>query len=78
MAKVKVHELAKELNIKSKDIIEALKGSNYEVKSANSSLDDDGIAVVHKKFKANAKNQGEVKAVIKNDAKADERPKKAL
>ncbi|WP_034226110.1 translation initiation factor IF-2 [Lachnobacterium bovis] len=69
MAKIKVHELAKELNIKSKDIIEALKGSDYEVKSANSSLEDDGIVEVKKKFKANAnKSHGEVKA--------DERPKK--
>ncbi|SFG56585.1 translation initiation factor IF-2 [Lachnospiraceae bacterium C7] len=50
MAKMKVHELAKELNIKSKDIIEASKDTSYEVKSANSALDDNAIAEVRKKF----------------------------
>ena len=34
MAKMRVHELAKELNIKSQDIIELLSTTDYAVKSA--------------------------------------------
>ena len=34
MAKMRVHELAKELNIKSQDIIDALSTPEYAVKSA--------------------------------------------
>ncbi|MBQ8625715.1 MAG: translation initiation factor IF-2 N-terminal domain-containing protein, partial [Agathobacter sp.] len=34
MAKMRVHELAKELDIESKSIVEFLKGTEYEVKTA--------------------------------------------
>ena len=40
MAKMKVHELAKELEIESKVIVEFLKGTEYEVKAAQSSVED--------------------------------------
>ena len=40
MAKMRVHELAKELEIKSQEIIEALGGTAYEVKSASSNIED--------------------------------------
>ena len=41
MAKMRVHELAKELNIKSQDIIETLSGTDYAVKSASSGIEDE-------------------------------------
>ena len=70
MAKMRVHELAKELNIESKDVITALSGSEFEVKSAQSGIEDAAQEIVRKKFAkaAPAKND-----VAKSDApKADE------
>ena len=52
MAKMKVHELAKELNIQSKDIITLLQGKGIEVKAAQSSIEDDAIAIVKKTYGA--------------------------
>ena len=46
MAKMRVHELAKELNIKSQDIIETLSGTDYAVKSASSGIEDEAQKVV--------------------------------
>ena len=50
MAKMRVHELAKELNIKSQEIIDALSTTEYAVKSASSGLEDDAQKVVRSKF----------------------------
>ena len=56
MAKMRVHELAKELEIKSQDVIDVLKGTQFEVKSANSGLEEEAIAMVKQsKGKASAK-----------------------
>ena len=74
MAKMRVHELAKELDIESKNIVEFLKGTEHEVKSAQSGIEDAAQDMVRKNFgkkveapKAEApKAEGEVK----------ERPKK--
>ena len=52
MAKIKVHELAKELDIKSKDIIGFLQEKGVEVKAAQSSVEDDAVEWVRKKFGA--------------------------
>ena len=46
MAKMRVHELAKELNIKSQDIIELLSTTDYAVKSASSGIEDAAQAAV--------------------------------
>ena len=50
MAKMKVHELAKELDIQSKDVITFLGEKGIEVKAAQSSIEDDAIEMVKKKF----------------------------
>ncbi|MGN0155833.1 MAG: translation initiation factor IF-2, partial [Lachnospiraceae bacterium] len=50
MAKIKVHELAKELEIQSKEVIAFLQEKGYEVKAAQSSIEDDAIALVKEKF----------------------------
>ncbi len=50
MAKIRIHEIAKELKIQSKDVIEFLKEKNIFGKVANSSIEDDVIAMVRNKF----------------------------
>ena len=49
MSKMRVHELAKELDIKSSDIIEVLGEKGIDVK-AQSSIDEASIELVKKKF----------------------------
>ena len=51
MAKMRVHELAKELEIKSQEIIESLSGTEYEIKSASSNIDDAAQEIIRKKYK---------------------------
>ncbi|MBQ2902005.1 MAG: translation initiation factor IF-2 [Agathobacter sp.] len=50
MAKMRVHELAKELEIESKSIVEFLKGTEYEVKSVQSGVEDAAQDMVRKNF----------------------------
>ena len=50
MAKMRVHELAKELDIKSADIVKALGEKGIDVKAA-SSIDDDNIEFVKTNYK---------------------------
>ena len=50
MAKMRVHELAKEIDKTSKDIITCLERAGVEGKTASSSLEDDQIAVIKKQF----------------------------
>ncbi len=41
MAKMRVHELAKELNIDSKEVMTILKGTEYEVKTSSNSIEEE-------------------------------------
>ncbi len=50
MAKMRVHELAKELNIESKIIVEYLGTTEYAVKTAASGIDEAAQDMVRKKF----------------------------
>jgi len=50
MAKMKVHELAKELEIQSKDVLTFLQEKGFEVKAAQSSIEDEQIALVKGRF----------------------------
>ena len=64
MSKMRVHELAKELDIKSSDIIETLEKKGVEVK-AQSSIDEENIKYIKDKFggkKENAEEKTEEKA----------------
>ncbi len=72
MAKMRVHELAKELNIKSQEIIDALSTTEYAVKSASSGLEDDAQKVVRSKF---IKKDDAPKAAPKAEEKAASAPK---
>ena len=61
MSKMRVHELAKELDIKSSDIIEVLGEKGIDVK-AQSSIDEASIEIVKKKFpSAKSENKKEEK-----------------
>ncbi|MFR3365941.1 MAG: translation initiation factor IF-2 N-terminal domain-containing protein [Gallintestinimicrobium sp.] len=60
MAKIKVHELAKELEIKSKDVITFLQEKGVDVKAAQSSIEGDAVEWVKKKFAA--ANKGAVRS----------------
>ena len=79
MAKQKIHELAKELNKPSKDIVDYLVKNGVEVKSHMSSIEDAQIDMVKKAFgskqeaqKAEAPKTEEPKA----EAQKEEAPKK--
>ena len=78
MAKMRVHELAKELNIKSQDVIDTLNGTQFAVKNVQSGLEDEAQKIVLKKYtKAEEKKETDKKEEPKkDDAKAADRPKK--
>lgn len=52
MSRIRVYEIAKKLNVTSKDVINQLKSNGIEVHSHMSSLDDQGVALVTKHFQA--------------------------
>ena len=54
MAKMKVFKLAEELGLQSKEIIAFLQGKGYEVKVAQSSIEDEAIGETRKHFGAKA------------------------
>ena len=83
MAKIKVHELAKELGINSKDIIETLTNTEYAVKAAQSNVEEEAQDIVRKKFRkasepvAEASKAEPVKEKPKAEAATEEaKPKK--
>ncbi|MCH5250636.1 MAG: translation initiation factor IF-2 [Lachnospiraceae bacterium] len=55
MAKMKVFELAKELELQSKEIVAFLQDKGYQVKAAQSSIEDECIELVRKQFGQNSK-----------------------
>ena len=78
MSKIRVHELAKELNKSSKDIIYALKGHGVLVESHMSTVSDDSAEKIRKYFTAapvkkqeapKAQDQAQVKAPAENEQK---------
>ena len=70
MAKMRVHELAKELEIKSQEIIESLSGTEYEIKSASSNIDDAAQEIIRKKYKKSAPKAEEKSAAEKAEKPA--------
>ncbi len=77
MAKMRVHELAKELGIESKQIVEMLSATEYAVKTPSSNVDDAAQQLVRGKF---AKGDGADKGggpKAKGEAAKAEAPKAA-
>ena len=92
MAKIKVHELAKELNKQSKDLLAFLQEKGIEAKVAQSSIDEEAAQLVRKAFgeggssdktedseKTTAKTSVKKKASVKekSDKEGAETPKKS-
>ena len=50
MAKVKIYELAKELGVESKEVIEFLGKKNIEVKSHSSAIEENEAQLVKQEF----------------------------
>ena len=75
MAKMKVHELAKELERQSKELIAFLQDKGYEVKAAQSSIEDDAIALVKEHFGGDSAKVKEAPKAAK--AEAEQAPKTA-
>jgi translation initiation factor IF-2 len=75
MAKMKVHELAKELDKQSKDIISFLQEKGIEAKAPQSSIEDDAVALIRKQF---GKERAETtkQEVVKAEQETAEIPKK--
>jgi len=72
LSKIRVYQVAKELNISSKDIITKLEELKIEVHNHMSSLEDNEVALVKKIFG----KKEEVKANVKTEAKTEDKPKK--
>ena len=77
MAKMRVSELAKELDIQSKDIINYLGEYNFEIKSHSSNLDERQISMIRGRFGDLAKleNAGKEEAEKKPAKKTESKAK---
>ncbi|PXA46029.1 translation initiation factor IF-2 N-terminal domain-containing protein, partial [Staphylococcus pseudintermedius] len=53
MSKQRIYEYAKDLNIKSKDVIDELKKTGIEVSNHMQTLEDDQVKALDKVFKKN-------------------------
>lgn len=74
MAKMRVHELAKELDIKSADIVQVLNEKGKEVKAA-SSIEDEDINYIRKKYAAKSEMNDKEKAVETKEETKEEKAK---
>ena len=76
MAKMKVHELAKELQKQSKEILAFLQEQGIEAKAPQSTLEEDTVALVRKSFGADTGKTEEKKTapVKEENAKAQTAP----
>ncbi len=77
MSKLRVHEIARELDKTNKEVMDFLKSKNIDVKSHMSSLEDDHVSMI----RANLR-KGNMAAASTDSAKpaasAEEKPKKKL
>lgn len=75
MAKIKIHELAKELDRQSKEVIAFLQEKGIEAKVAQSTVEEDAAALVRKHFGGGSKEQAEEE--VKEVKETKEAPKSA-
>ena len=83
MAKMKIHEIARSIqqqdkNIKSGDLVTLLNENGFEVKGANSNIEDEAIGFLMNYFKkkkaaAKAEPKEEVKAPVKEEPKVEKK-----
>ena len=72
MAKIRIHELAKQINVENSQIIKVLQDAGVEVKSHMSSIEDKDIELVKKKLGISGA------AVSSDTATKEEKTKKAV
>lgn len=78
MAKMRIYEIAKSLDMKSTDLVKELQENGFDVKSAQSNVEDDVIAFILKNFspkKKSTENKTEEKK-IEEKTQEKEAPKK--
>ncbi len=75
MAKMRIHELAKELDRQNKEILAFLQEKGIDVKSVSSSVEEETIALVKKHFTKNEEVKEE-KPMAKSGETGAEQPKK--
>ncbi len=75
MAKMRVHELAKELDRQNKEVLAFLQEKGIEIKSVSSSIEEDVIALVKRHFTKNEEVKEE-KPMAKSGEAGAEQPKK--
>lgn len=74
MSKKRIYEYAKEVNVKSKEIIDELKKMDVEVSNHMQALEDDQIKMLNKKFKS-SKNEENKKQNTQNNHQKQENKK---
>ena len=74
MSKLRVYELAKELNIKPQDVLDSLQGTQYEVKTSSNSIDEDAQKLVRSKVNGAAKPAAETKPAAEKKPAAETKP----
>ena len=77
MAKIKIHELAKEFGVQSKEVIAFLQSKGIEAKAAQSAVEDDAAGLVRKHFGSGAPKSAAEEKESKAAPKAKESTKTA-
>ena len=72
MAKIKVHELAKELEVQSKDILSFLQGKGIEAKAAQSSIDEEASQLVRSALSKETKSGTKAETPKKKETAKEE------
>lgn len=75
MSKKRIYEYAKELNVKSKEIIDELKNMNVEVSNHMQALEDDQIKTLDKKFRPPESNKNTKQNTQNNHQKQENNTK---
>ena len=70
----RIHELAKELQISSKEIIDVLTQHKIDVKNSLSAVDDHAVALIRKTFRKSAPPDNS----LDGDESAENKEKKAI
>ena len=81
MAKMRIYEIAKSLNIKSTDLVKTLNNNGFGVKSPQSNIEDEAIAFVLKNFTPKKKEEDSIflnKKADKLDKEAENSKKKEI
>ncbi|MEA2010836.1 MAG: translation initiation factor IF-2 N-terminal domain-containing protein, partial [Actinomycetota bacterium] len=72
MAKQRVYELARDLGLESKDVLERAQELGVEVKTASSGLDEDSVALVRMSYEEVAGRQSPVASPESEEEESEE------